>query len=1230
MAQTTRVDFHCHSAYSDGALTPREVAEQLAADGVLFAALTDHDCVEGLAEFREAASRRGIGTISGVEITAEHEGEEIHVLGYGFDPEHEELRRTLRSLRLNRPPGGQSVVGAVRSRTSIRAPRRGQHPHGASRNGRISLKDAIELIHRAGGQAFLAHPLVVRRDIEQLRGLVNGLKQHGLDGIEVYYGPHSPAQREALEGIARTSGLLASAGSDMHDRPNGRAGVEMPTEAWKRFRDKVGRGPAAGQSGIVAAAEIRHRHRIRRRHFLFHVVFPTVLAIGLFVGAIFGVFLPAFEHSLLERKREMIRQLTEAAWSILASYHEDEQAGLLSRERAQELAAASIEQLRYGPQRKDYFWLQDMTPRIIMHPYRPDLEGQDVSEFTDTRGVRIFERFADVVRRRGEGYVDYVWQWKDDPERLAPKQSYVKGFEPWGWIIGTGLYTEDVQAEIAQVERRLIYASLGIIALVAVLLAWVMRESLQIERERWEAEESLRESTERYRSLVEAATEGTLLVIEGRCRYANPIMLEIIGASEAELEMLDLEDVVPRVEGNESAWEQIERIREGEEPVGGFDGLLRRRDGRLIESVFALSPISFAGREGLILLATPIGPSTDVAGAGAGVSEERLLLLGEVADTAPVGVFRARATAQGTVVECSRTAAPILRQAMENPEAPLTMSGLFRDPDSWQEFLAEIRREGSTERTIHVPCESTRTMVLEVKASLAGDERGEGRFVDGIIEDVTARERLVSERAVLLERLQSSMLFLHEPVSKFMDPPVYCGLREPVRSVVASMNADDASSALVRAESGEVIGIFTDRDLRRRVMAAGLGPETPIHRVMSSPLVTIDEHGEVFEALLTMEREDVGHVVVVDHAGEIVGLVRHRELLQFPNYGPIVLARTIERAGGAEEAISAAQRAPALARALVDGGAHPQQVTRVLTSACDAAAERFVAFAQERLGPPPAAFALVGLGSHGREELVLSSDQDNAIIYADDAANEDVAAYFVGVGELVNEWLDEAGWPLCRGDVMARNPRWCRPLSDWRGYFSEWIQRAEPAQLLEFSIFFDFRLVHGEARLVTELREDVYRQVRAHPSFLPHLAQNALAFKPPVRLFGRIIVGGSGGDHQGMLNLKEALAPIVQFARLYALREGVEATHTLDRLRDLVEAGALSEGSYEDTANAWEMLQRIRLRHHSQALERGDSPDNLVAYRSLPPLEQTMVNQALSQIAAVQERIRHDFFGGAT
>ncbi|MCK7499771.1 MAG: cache domain-containing protein [Comamonadaceae bacterium] len=192
---------------------------------------------------------------------------------------------------------------------------------------------------------------------------------------------------------------------------------------------------------------------------------------------------PSFEDRLLERKRDTIRELTNVAFG---------HPGRIRRRRPGRAACRSTR--RSGPRPSGSRTSATATRarttsgsptshvRMIMHPYRTDLNGQDVSDFQDPRGVRIFVEFANVLRDRDDAYVEYVWQWKDDPDRLEPKQSYIKKFAPWGWILGTGLYIEDVQREIRAMAGRLVRVSVGITVLCALLLLFVAAQSMRIER----------------------------------------------------------------------------------------------------------------------------------------------------------------------------------------------------------------------------------------------------------------------------------------------------------------------------------------------------------------------------------------------------------------------------------------------------------------------------------------------------------------------------------------------------------------------------------------------------------------------------------------------------------------------------------------------------------------------------------------------------------------------------
>ncbi len=293
------------------------------------------------------------------------------------------------------------------------------------------------------------------------------------------------------------------------------------------------------------------------------IILPVLLTVALFVATLFLIFLPRLESRLMDRKRETIRELTETAWRTLDFYAEAAETGDLALDRAKSLATAHLRHLRYGHEGKDYFWINDMHPNLIMHPYRPDLEGTDISGFADPTGKHLFVEIVKTVRAEGAGYVDYQWQWKDDPDRIVPKISYVKGFAPWGWVVGTGIYVEDVRAEIAAVTRRLTVVSIGILAVVSLLMAYVIRQGGRAEGERRRAEDALRTSEARYRLLAETATEIILTVdLEGRVTYVNQAGQRLLGYSMEGIRKLEAVALFP-TSRQEAFRDRMDRCRAG-------------------------------------------------------------------------------------------------------------------------------------------------------------------------------------------------------------------------------------------------------------------------------------------------------------------------------------------------------------------------------------------------------------------------------------------------------------------------------------------------------------------------------------------------------------------------------------------------------------------------------------------------------------------------------------------
>lgn len=242
----------------------------------------------------------------------------------------------------------------------------------------------------------------------------------------------------------------------------------------------------------------------------FAVILPAVLSVLLFFMTIFFLALPSMESALMAQKRVLLREMTELAWNTLNQYQAKAAAGELTESAAQAAAVEHIRKLRYGIELKDYFWINDLHPKMIMHPYRSDLEGKDISNFSDPNGKRLFLDFVSTVDRHGSGFVDYEWQWMDDPNRIVPKISFVKGFAPWGWVIGTGVYINDVEHEIAAITKKLTLSGVGILIFITFLSTIIILQGVSAEKKRITAEKEARLQQEQLFQAGKMATVGTL------------------------------------------------------------------------------------------------------------------------------------------------------------------------------------------------------------------------------------------------------------------------------------------------------------------------------------------------------------------------------------------------------------------------------------------------------------------------------------------------------------------------------------------------------------------------------------------------------------------------------------------------------------------------------------------------------------------------------------------------
>ena len=345
-----------------------------------------------------------------------------------------------------------------------------------------------------------------------------------------------------------------------------------------------------------------------------------------------------------------------------------------------------------------------------------------------------------------------------------------------------------------------------------------------------------------------------------------------------------------------------------------------------------------------------------------------------------------------------------------------------------------------------------------------------------------------------------------------------------------------------------------------------------------------------------------------------------------------VLIREISEATSIEEIIDKHSQLPRLLHSMITSGATIRNVTWLITTFSDAILKKMIEFAIKEFGPPPVRFAFIILGSEGRKEQTLKTDQDNAIIFEDVGeisvkSKEDVKSYFIKLGEKVCTWLDQAGYNFCTGGVMAKNPKWCQPLSNWKIYFSTWIHAAEPEDLLHSTIFFDFRLAYGDPDLVDDLSNHLFASLVGWTGFFRHMTENAVYFKPPIGFFGNFLVK-SEGKYRYCLNIKNAMTPIVDFARIYALKNNIKETNTQERLYQLYLKKILSRDEYNEIEQAYSFIMQIRFMQQIYSIiDEGIKPVNYINPKKLSTIEQKMLKEVFKRIERIQTKLSFEFTG---
>ncbi|MCG7490906.1 DUF294 nucleotidyltransferase-like domain-containing protein [Vibrio sp. Of14-4] len=456
---------------------------------------------------------------------------------------------------------------------------------------------------------------------------------------------------------------------------------------------------------------------------------------------------------------------------------------------------------------------------------------------------------------------------------------------------------------------------------------------------------------------------------------------------------------------------------------------------------------------------------------------------------------------------------------------------------------------------------------------------------------------------------------------------------ETIQNAAIKMADENVSSLLVidpnilednEEDQSPLVGIITDRDLCTRVLAEGLDPNDPVSNVMTTEVISLDHNAYVYEAMLTMLRYNVHHLPVLKDKKPI-GIVETTDIVRYESQNSLLLVSSIYQQQSIEELASLAEQVKDSFVRLVNEDANSHMVGSAMSVIGKSFKQRIIELAEEELGEPPIPYCFLALGSMGRDEQILVTDQDNAIILDNSYDSKQHGQYFADLAKKICDGLDRCGYTYCTGDIMATNPVWRMTRSEWEECFSDWIDDPNPKALLNASIFFDLVGVYGRLKWAEQLNGFIVRRARKNNRFLACLARNAMNRTPPLGFF-KAFVMEQDGQHKNSINLKRrGTAPLADLIRVHALAVGSRSTNSFERLDDIHEAGILPKGKARDLKDALEFISMVRIRHQAYDVENEIEPDNNIEPENLSDFERRNLKDAFQILSNAQNFLKYRY-----
>jgi CBS domain-containing protein len=488
---------------------------------------------------------------------------------------------------------------------------------------------------------------------------------------------------------------------------------------------------------------------------------------------------------------------------------------------------------------------------------------------------------------------------------------------------------------------------------------------------------------------------------------------------------------------------------------------------------------------------------------------------------------------------------------------------------------------------------------------------------------IDSSEHGAAEKTSVLYRLAAFQY--HERLKNVMVTDVYtCAADDSVQPVAEEMAKRKISSVVITDSEERVLGIATERDMLKKVVAKGCPSilDTRIAQIMTPHPVTLAPFDTLFDALSIFARHDIKHLPIVD-GEKLVGLITFRQLLKLRHFEPLVLIGDLQKAESIADFQRIRREMIHLTRKRLASNVDPTDIVAMLSLVNASIHKRLLRRSLSEQGaPPPVDFCCFVTGSHGRRENLLFPDQDHCMIIDDydDAHYNEYDQYFLKLSLRFADLLNTVGFPYCSGGIMGQNPLWRKRLSEWRAHVACIFRDQGPYKVRYLTLLFDSSYLYGKKTLFTDYIEDAFARLsQSHTAIRQMRDEEQGLHKVPLGLFGSFVTE-KNGDHKGEIDMKKSgLIFVIEAARVLALRHGIRDTSTLGRIRALVEKGVLHEDDSEYFENAYRVILYQTLKAQVDNYLRQESHDYYLNPQDLSSRHQNQLKQAFKAISDLQD-----------